>query len=136
MIWKLVLSHKDIRLKMCLTLKGNSARHDSKHPKGTGPNNIALLYVCRQIHSDAALLPYALNMFSVWGPHMGLFLERRLPAQISVMTAVRNLNPYGFRAFSGTATEWLWREEQESWEWRTARHDVIWVRRQNRNSSV
>jgi hypothetical protein len=136
MIWKLVLSHGNIRLKMCLTLKGNSARHDSKDPKGTGPNNIALLKVCRQIHSDAALLPYTLNVFSICGTHMGLFLERRLPAQISVMTAVRNVDSWGWCNFSGTATEWLWREVQNIDQWMTARHDLIWVRRQNRDSSV
>jgi hypothetical protein len=136
MIWKLVLSHKDIRLKLCLTMKGNVMRHDSKYPKGTGPKNIALLYVCRQIHSDAALLPYALNVFSICGTHMGLFLKRRLPAQISVMTVVRNFAPWRWCNFSGTATEWLWREVQDENQWAIARHDLIWVRRQNRDSSV
>jgi len=51
---------------------------------------IALLFVCRQIHAETALLPYALNTFLIGDISLGEdaalgFLGRRTPAQLQSM---------------------------------------------------
>ncbi|KAI4673376.1 uncharacterized protein J4E88_008989 [Alternaria novae-zelandiae] len=75
-----------------------------------------LLYVCRQIYAETALLPYALNIFAIWDlsvyplPTWGssklyAFLERRTPAQIEAMTEVMRV---GYAEENGRpATEWM-----------------------------
>jgi len=78
-----------------------------------------LVRVCRQIHAETALFPYALNTFIVTKPLLGFmrdaftisssgglysFLEARTPAQIGVMTSVRR---YRSSKRERSATEWL-----------------------------
>ena len=78
---------------------------------------INLLLVCRQIHAETALLPYALNMFCVFDPllpdmelrvtwnccRLHKFLKRRTPAQIGAMANVMKV--YGMRRALKSATE-------------------------------
>ncbi|KAL1794580.1 hypothetical protein ACET3X_006396 [Alternaria dauci] len=63
----------------------------------TGRPNLSLLYVCRQLHDETALLPYMLTSFDVnysmttWNKYrdMKLFLEKRSRAQIEALADVR-----------------------------------------------
>ena len=81
---------------------------------------INLVRVCRQIHAETALLPYALNRFIVTKPFLSYlgpiytkigslelysFLEARTPAQIGVMTRVRW--KLGSTEQERSAEEWL-----------------------------
>jgi len=54
-------------------------------------NSINLLFVCRQIYSETALLPYKLNTFVINCYHprsIATFLNRRTSAQIKLMLDV------------------------------------------------
>ncbi|KAH8629752.1 hypothetical protein IG631_14329 [Alternaria alternata] len=58
-----------------------------RHPVQDG---LALVRVCRQIHAEAGLLPYALNTFVFWTftSVLRVFLDRRKEEQIAVMRNV------------------------------------------------
>jgi hypothetical protein len=66
--------------------------------------SVTLLRVCRQIHAEAALLPYALNTFVFWGTTLSLktFLDGRNKEQIAAMRKVQ----WGSDG-SATALEWI-----------------------------
>ena len=72
-----------------------------RHPIQDG---LALLRVCRQIHAEAALLPYAFNTFVFWGTTLSLktFLDGRNKEQIAAMRKVQ----WGSDG-SATALEWI-----------------------------
>ena len=64
-------------------MKVKAARF-SQHP----PHPFALLRTCRQIYSDAALLPYKLNMFSM-STHTDIrLLANFLPVQTAAITRI------------------------------------------------
>jgi len=89
---------------------------------------LGLLYVCRQIHAETALLPYALNLFWVYDTILPktkvrvtwnccilhAFLTRRTPAQIRAMTKV--INAYAVCGAQKSATEWMSTEHGASEE--------------------
>ena len=82
------------------------------------PSSAPLLFVCRQIHSEVALLPYRLNKFIVAGMYLSAmreFLKRRTPAQLELMRDVRWRWPTEgspVRMFSGRG--WLkWFEDAD-----------------------
>jgi hypothetical protein len=66
--------------------------------------SLTLLRVCRQIHAEAALLPYALNTFVFWSTTLSLktFLDGRNKEQIAAMRKVQ----WGSDG-SATALEWI-----------------------------
>ncbi|KAH6849564.1 hypothetical protein B0T12DRAFT_486270 [Alternaria alternata] len=66
--------------------------------------SVTLLRVCRQIHAEAALLPYAFNTFVFWGTTLSLktFLDGRNKEQIAAMRKVQ----WGSDG-SATALEWI-----------------------------
>lgn len=81
-----------------------------RHPIQDG---LALLRVCRQIHAEAALLPYALNTFVFWTftSDLRAFLYGRKREQIAAMQKVQ----WGSGGPT-TAVEWievLWKLERE-----------------------
>jgi hypothetical protein len=71
-----------------------------RHPIQDG---LALLRVCRQIHAEAALLPYALNTFVFWTfiSDLQAFLYGRKKEQIA---ALRNVQ---WGSDTKTAVEWM-----------------------------
>ena len=82
-----------------------------RHPIQDG---LALLRVCRQIHAEAALLPYALNTFVFWTftSDLQAFLYGRKNEQIAAMRKVQ----WGSGGPT-TAFEWikiLWKLERGS----------------------
>jgi hypothetical protein len=66
--------------------------------------SLTFLRVCRQMHAEAALLPYALNTFVFWGTTLSLktFLDGRNKEQIAAMGKVQ----WGSDG-PATALEWI-----------------------------
>jgi hypothetical protein len=82
MIYVLVLSHGDIDL----------LRHSKLRFPHTLHHCIGLLFVCRQVHAETALLPYELNTFNMLSPSsifLNGFLKQRTMAQRQVMMEVK-----------------------------------------------
>ncbi|KAI4644823.1 uncharacterized protein J4E79_010958 [Alternaria viburni] len=108
MIFAYALSHGDIKLNVIPRLVDSDRRRSCwKHRNWANPINISLLYACRQIQHETALLPYELNVFVICGNISGVrdFLELRTSAQIGAMARVRREmeSTTGVRP----ATEWL-----------------------------
>jgi hypothetical protein len=78
-----------------------------------------LLYVCRQIYSETAVLPYKLNSFDIYNEFnckvLVEFLKERTTAQVEVMQRV--LNSYNPEKMGGkSAKEWLAETAEEESE--------------------
>ncbi|KAI4948611.1 hypothetical protein J4E86_007959 [Alternaria arbusti] len=108
MIFAYALSHGDIKLKVIPRLPDTSMFLDYwEHRNWPDPVNISLLYACRQIYFEAALLPYELNTFVVSGTVSAFkdFLAHRTSAQIGALARVRREPNMHLGARS--ATEWV-----------------------------
>ncbi|KAI4946679.1 hypothetical protein J4E91_006850 [Alternaria rosae] len=84
----------------------------SKGSRTTGPSYAKpLLFVCRQIHWEAAILPYELGTFMITGrfyADLRAFLQRRTPEQIAVMREVKfDHTSTGAYEEGYSATEWM-----------------------------
>ncbi|KAI4604738.1 hypothetical protein J4E83_010979 [Alternaria metachromatica] len=91
MIFAYALSHGDTKLHIIPSIQdGPGGTGCWKHRSWPDPVNVSLLYVCRQIHLETALLPYELNIFVVYGHYNAVkdFFERRTTAQIGAMARV------------------------------------------------
>jgi hypothetical protein len=79
-----------------------------KYPRRTTPLN--LLYTCRQIHTETALLPYALNVFHFTGGKAAIslqaFLKKRTPAQIKAICRMRAFRSERLEPYELSGTEW------------------------------
>ncbi|KAI4701714.1 hypothetical protein J4E81_003454 [Alternaria sp. BMP 2799] len=87
MIFAYALSHGDIELKVIpRIINGPSRKGCWKHRNWANPFNISLIYTCRQIHFETALLPYKLNVFVVFGNDDAFqdFFTHRTLAQLSM----------------------------------------------------
>ena len=94
-------------------------RHSELRFPHTLQNYMSLLFVCRQIHAETALLPYELKTFSMLSPgrsYLVKFLERRTIVQREVMASVK-WSWYGFAPEMHSAVEWLRmsRVRKDSW---------------------
>ncbi|KAI4706352.1 hypothetical protein J4E89_009086 [Alternaria sp. Ai002NY15] len=108
MIFAYALSHGDTKLHIIPSIQdGPGGTGCWKHRSWPDPVNVSLLYVCRQIHLETALLPYELNIFVVYGHYNAVkdFFERRTTAQIGAMARVER----GPQVNMGvrTASDWL-----------------------------
>jgi hypothetical protein len=87
-----------ISFRICATIQ-----HIRRHP-------LNLLYVCRQIYSETAVLPDKLNSFDIYNEFnckvLVEFLKERTEAQVEVMERVLNsFNPE--KMGDKSAKEWL-----------------------------
>ncbi|KAI4948613.1 hypothetical protein J4E86_007961 [Alternaria arbusti] len=114
-IFALAMSHGTISLDSSPSTKDRQILQDRHN---IPPSSAPLLFVCRQIHAEVALLPYRLNKFIVSGKYLSAmreFLKRRTPEQLELMRDVRWRWPtHGSpsRMFSGEG--WLkWFEDAD-----------------------
>ena len=94
-------------------------RHSELRFPHTLQNYLSLLFVCRQIHAETALLPYELKTFSMLSPgrsYLVRFLERRTVVQREVMAGVKWWW-YGSAPEMHSAVEWMRmsRVRKDSW---------------------
>jgi hypothetical protein len=94
-------------------------RHSELRYPHTLQNHLSLLFVCRQIHAETALLPYELKTFSMLSPgrsYLVKFLERRTVVQREVMAGVK-WSWYESAPEIHSAVEWLrmGRVRKDSW---------------------
>ena len=114
-IFALALRHGTISLVLSPSTRDRGILQD---PHNIPPSPAPLLFVCRQIHAEVALLPYRLNKFIVSGMYLSAmreFLKRRTREQLELMLDVRWRWPtHGSpsRMFSGEG--WLkWFEDAD-----------------------
>ncbi|KAI4613396.1 uncharacterized protein J4E87_009863 [Alternaria ethzedia] len=108
MIFAYALNHGDIELKVIPRIINEPSRKGCwKHRNWAGPFNISLLYACRQIYFETALLPYELNIFVVSGNDSAFqdFFGHRTLEQVGALARVRRQPDT--RLGARPATEWL-----------------------------
>ena len=90
-IFAYALSHGDIKLNVIPRIQDGPGRTGCwKHRNWPIPVNISLIYACRQIHFETALLPYKLNVFVVSGNTSAFqdFFTHRTSAQVGALARV------------------------------------------------
>jgi len=106
MIFTLAMSHEEIILEFNDDVWSREPSHD-RRPFQAEP----LLFVCRQIYSEVALLPYKLNRFMVSGNlsyDLYLMLYRRTSKQIELMEDVWWMYSSGqSKQWRRSGLEWL-----------------------------
>jgi hypothetical protein len=92
-IYEYALGGREISFTLYATSSGN---HFDLLFYGSHHRNIlGLLFACRQMHSETALLPYKLNSFDFRGSRrfeLRLFFERRSAEQIRAIRAIKALS--------------------------------------------
>jgi hypothetical protein len=74
-------------------------------------NKLELLFTCRQVYAETALLPYTLNTFTFktsalkYKPHLRHFLKKSLGAQIQAMSRVRIEMMHGLHVIEKTGLQ-------------------------------
>jgi len=107
-IFAYALSHGDIKLNVIPRIQNGPGRKGCwKHRNWADPFNISLIYACRQIHFETALLPYELNIFAVSGNDSAFqsFFAHRTLAQVDALARVRRQPDT--RLGARPASEWL-----------------------------
>jgi len=108
MIFAYALSHGDTKLHIIPSIQDEPGGTGCwKHRSWPDPVNVSLLYVCRQIHFETALLPYKLNVFVDSGNDSAFqdFFAHRTLAQVGALARVRRQPDTRLEA--RPATEWL-----------------------------
>ncbi|KAI4644825.1 uncharacterized protein J4E79_010960 [Alternaria viburni] len=104
MIFEYAMYHETINLHQ----KYNRwTRISASEPRHSEP----LLFVCRQIHLEVAILPYKLNVFSITFDRyadLGDFLKQRTPDQVDLMVkVVCKLTNHGHQVHVASAAKWM-----------------------------
>ena len=87
------------------------ARHERIcHGRQEGSLHLGLLRVCRQVYGEAALLPYAMNVFTFENEWvMRKCLKRLRPTQKRAMAGVFCLGERFWKIVLEIEREWMWR---------------------------
>jgi len=108
MIFEYAMYHETINIHLKYNMQTDIVTSEPRHSE-------PLLFVCRQIHLEVAILPYKLNVFFInsYG-YIGLFdfLQQRAPDQLDLMVKVMCQLGYGRQVHVASAAEWIkWHEE-------------------------
>ncbi|KAI4647680.1 hypothetical protein J4E93_004090 [Alternaria ventricosa] len=104
MIFEYAMYHETINLHQKYHKQTGIAASEPRHSE-------PLLFVCRQITSEVALLPYKLNVFSInfhRYADLGDFLNQRTPDQLDLMVKVMcKLSNHGHQVHVASAAKWM-----------------------------
>ncbi|KAI4701713.1 hypothetical protein J4E81_003453 [Alternaria sp. BMP 2799] len=111
MIYVLAMSHGDIIMDFNDAVYGTKAADRNRWPDHQAePQAEPLLFVCRQIYAEVALLPYKLNRFKISGNlcyDLYFMLDRRTEKQIALMEEVWWMYADDGEEWCRTGLEWL-----------------------------
>jgi len=104
MIFEYAMYHETINLHLEYYMRTGIAASEPRH---TEP----LLFVCRQIYAEVALLPYKLNVFFVTVdcyPNLADFLNQRTQTQLDLTVKVMcKLSHFGHHVHVASAAKWM-----------------------------
>jgi len=103
MIFEYAMYHETINLHLEYNMRTGIAASEPRHAE-------PLLFVCRQIYAEVAMLPYKLNVFFINSYcYMNLidFLEQRTPDQFDLMVKVMCKLSHGQQVHVASAAKWM-----------------------------
>ena len=103
MIFEYAMYHEIINLRQKFNMRTGIATSEPRH-------NETLLFVCRQIYQEVAILPYKLNIFFIsfdCYADLGEFLKQRTPDQLDLMVKVMCKLRYGHQVHVASAAKWM-----------------------------
>ena len=103
MIFEYAMYHETINLHLKYNMQKDIVTSEPRHSE-------PMLFVCRQIHLEVAILPYQLNVFFVTVFRLlDLidFLQQRTPDQLDLMVKVMCNPSYGHPVHVASAAKWM-----------------------------